>query len=618
MNLSHLTPEQIKRRTRYGDPELSLKFAQRLANASEDELLALAVKSPAVHFACFTTIRNDSNEKTSPIPNELQLRMSQAYETVRELGIRVRIQVVKPRRAGCSTFAAHIGYHHGMNYPIEGITISDIKDHSTELMDKLKEYGETDVFPWKIEQVQSSSKSMEWSNGTKWTVDTAENPDAGVGGTRQFGHFSEVAKWPQTQTRNDKKTMSAVMPSLSGQDTVVIAESTPENAAGWHFDNWQDAVWLWELVEMVQRGIRPEEIWVKVFAAWYEFASNSRQQPVSEQEIKTLKATLTDHEKKEIELYGLTWEQIAWRRDTIKAKCNGDPRIFSYYYPSDDVTCWLSSGSPRFDMNVLSSMKVKAEMVIPETGYLIEQDTGEVTFSPVHDGSGIIQVWERPQPGMKYLVAIDPATDESQTVGADPDRHSVNVWRAAYHDPQTDVWKKAMKVARLRPPFYGDGDEVAEYAIHLSKYYGKCIATIEINCGLDIMRLLKLEGIPLYKRRPLSHRTGTVVEQIGFKMTDKEERNYIIEGLAAAIRTESIDVYCQHTIREYMTFIINTKRGRAEAARGAHDDDVLADAIAWETLPSATTYQIHSHRLKEPADRKRWKTVTSIRRGYSK
>lgn len=604
-------------RKSYGDPRLAKNFDRLLAESSDDELLVHAHNSPVVHFACFCSIRDDDNRLIqSPSPNILQLRMSNAYETLRGLGIRVRIVVVKPRRAGCSSFAAHIGYHAGQVRPIEGITISDIKDHSEELLGKLKDYGKTDSYPWGNPQTRSATHSIGWGNGSAWVVDTAENADAGVGGTRQFGHFSEVSKWPQTQAKNDKKVMSAVTPSLSGMETTIIAESTPEGAQGWLYDTWQSAVWLEDLLEMIAQGIRPEEIWVKVFAAWFEFASNRRQTAVSEAEIRQIKATLDDHEKREIELYDLTWEQVAWRRDTIKSKCNGDPRIFSFYYPSDDVSCWIGSGSPRFDMTVLQKMKIRAGMSIPSCGWLHEQDDGMVTFQDSRSNEGLIQIWEKPKMALKYLLSIDPASDLSQTIGADPDRHSVCVWRAAYHDDAADIWRPAKLVARVAPPYYADGDEVAEQAVFLSKFYGGCICSIEINYGLDIVRLLQMSGVPLYKRRPLSHRTNQVVEQIGFRMGDKQERNALVEGFAAAIRTEAIEVLCPHSIDEYMSFIVNTKKGRAEAASGKHDDDVMQSAIAWEIMPNATTYQTPRARNTEPADRKKWKTVNSVRRGF--
>ena len=586
------------------------RFLATIAGKSEDEIKALALASPAVHFACFCTIKDKENRVIHPQPNVLQLRMSEAYETLRELGVRVRIICTKPRQVGCSSFASHIVYHFGQIEPIEGISISDNKKHSGEILDKIKDYGKTDSYPWGVTMIPSASHSAAWTNGTTWTIDTAENPDAGVGGTRQAGHFSEVSKWPKTAKRNDKTTMAAVLPSLSGMGTVVIAESTPEGALGWQYSTWQEAVTLAEFLKMYEAGIRPEEVWVKVFAAWYEFADNARANPVSEAEIAMIRRTLDDHEKKEIALYNLTWEQIAWRRDTIKSICNGDPKVFSYYYPSDDVSCWMASGAPRFDMAICCDMAIRAEMSTPDAGYLVRQDNDQVMFHRQRDGTGDIWVWETPREGLRYLVSIDPATDESQTIGADPDRHSVSVWRAGYHDTALDRWMPAKRVARVKPPYYADGDQVAGHVIRLSRYYGRATATIEINCGLDILRLILEANVSVVKRRPYSHRMGKVVEQYGFRMTDVQERDMVLEGFAAAIRERNIDPSCPHAVNEYKTFII-TQSGRAEAASGCHDDDVLADAIAWECMPSASEYQRHKMKNVDPTDRGEngWRSV---------
>ena len=555
------------------DPDhLIADFADLVRNRTDQELLDICYASPAAHFACFCKIRDKNNVIISPTPNILQLRMSEAYETMRRMEVKVRIIVTKPRRAGCSTFAAHILYHHGMKVPCEGIAIADKKEHSEALLKKLKSYQGADSYPWEVQMIADPLHSIEWSNGTKWNVDTAQNPNASVGDTNQLGLFSETSKWPQTTQRNDKVVMAAVLPTLSGSDSVAFSESTPEGAVGWQYSTWQVAVTLEEFIRMFEAGIRPEEQWVKIFAGWWEFGDNRRKQPVSAQEIAHIQATLDDTERDEIVKYGLDWEQVAWRRDTIKSVCNGDPKVFSYYYPSDDVSCWLASGSPRFDMGILVEMENRARLITPDTGYLLTQDSGQVTWQNTRDGTGDILVWEHPIEHCRYLVTIDPATDASQTIGADPDRHSVSVWRDGYHDADFDRWRPAMKVARLRPPFYGEGDEVAGHAARLSRFYGTCMTVIEINCGLDILRLLKDNGIPCHKRRPDSHRTGQIVEQYGFKMTDKQERNAVIEGFAAAIRDRAIDVLCLHSIQEYKTFIVRPN-GRAEAAGGAHDDD---------------------------------------------
>lgn len=593
------------------DP-LKLKFQATLAalaDGSDTDLLAAAMKSPAIHFACFVTIKDKDNKVITPEPNILQLRMSETYETLRDLGVKVRIIVCKPRRAGCSSFSSHIVYHFGQGQPIEGITISDIKAHSKELMDKLDDYAGTDTYPWANPQVSCASHSLAWENGTKWTIDTAENPDAGVGGTRQAGHFSEVSKWPKTATRNDKATMASVLPSLSGMDTVVIAESTPEGAAGWQFDTWQEAVNLDTYLAMRAAGICPENQWVKVFAAWWEFEDNTRATQCSEAEIEMLEGSLSPHERSEIELYKLTWEQVAWRRETIKSDCSGDPKKFQFYYPSDEVSCWLASGRPRFDMAKLVEMEAIAHGENPDTGYLMTQDNTHVSWQPVRDGTGDIIVWEPPKAGLRYVVTCDPAEDITQTIGADPDRHAVGVWRAAYYDSLTERHRPAKKVARLKPPFYGDGDVVAGHVQRLSKWYGDALVALEVNKGMDILRLLRTAGVPLFKRRAFSHRLNETVEQYGFKMGDKEERKALIEGFSAALRSGEVEVLDLHAIAEYKNFIV-TPKGRAEAASGKHDDDVIGDAIAWETLPSAHEFKKMVAKHQDPVDRQTWRNVT--------
>ncbi len=587
-------------------------FAALLRGRTDEEIQDLAFRSPAIHFACFTQIEDKNKRLCQPTPNVLQLRMSEAYETLVAMGVKVRIICTKPRRAGCSTFAAHILYHHGMRQPCDGVAISDRRDHSESLLGKLEAYAVSDKYPWGVTMTANPAHSIEWSNGTKWTVDTAENSNAAVGDTNQVGLFSEVSKWPQTTIKTDTKVMAAVLPTLSGSDTVAIAESTPEGATGWQYNTWQDAWTLEEFVANYKRGIRPEEQWVKVFAAWFEFSDNRRREPVSVAEIEHMEDTLDDHEREEIEKYGLDWEQVAWRRDTVKNVCNGDPKVFAYYYPSDDESCWLSSGSPRFDVQVLAEMTEAAKLAHWECGNLVPQVNGNVGFQP--DRDGLIWINERPRPGFRYLVSLDPATDASQTISLDPDRHSLSVWRAGYRDKTSGQWVRPRKVARLRPPFYGDGDEVAGHAVRLVRYYGNALFVQEVNCGLDILRLVREAGVSCHKRKPLSHRAGKIVEQYGFRLNDAQERNAVIEGFAAAIRERAVDVPCLHSIGEYKAFIV--KRKRAEAAAGHHDDDVMADCMAWELMELASEYSEDQGSTVDPPDMGSWRSVGEVKRGW--
>lgn len=609
------------------EPEIVIRYRQLLATSTEEELTAQAYNSPALHFGLCMEIKDKNGRYIRPIPNVLQLRISEVIETVRHRcpGLRVRIIGVKPRRSGLSTFSLHCGYHEAQRRPIEGITIADCKANSAMLTERLADYSTHDSFPWNNPLVRNVDGAKAWANGSKWEIDSAENKDAGVGGTRQFGHFSEVAKFPQTAIKNDVKTMTACLPSLNGEDTTGIAESTPENAFGWfHSTYHEESVTLEELLEQWDKGFRPGQIWIKVFAGWWEFADNARQEPVSEAERQHIEDTLDDEEREDRERFDLSYEQLAWRRDTIRTECDGDAKIFRYYYPKDDVSCWISAGSARFDVSKLADLKFRAEKITPDRGFLVKQsDKGPVSWQSMRDGSGDIEVWEMPKDNMAYLVVCDPATGSSQTKGDDPDATSILVLRAKYYDPDLQREFKTKVVARVKAPFFDDDDVVGRHVARLSDFYGHCLTVLEVNQGLHVLRVLKDAGIPLYKRVVESAKTKREEEQYGFKLNDDNQRRMVIDGLAAALRNDEIEIPCPHILHELMKFI-RTKKGRYEAAPGEHDDDVMALAMGWECITYATIKARRVVRDVDPPDmakpgrrnRGGWRVVNDVRKDW--
>lgn len=587
------------------------KFRAGLKAATDEELGQMAMQSPAVHFASCISIQNKDNESIRPVPNILQLRMSEAYEVCMHLGIPCRMVVCKPRQVGCSTFGSHIVYHHGMRFRTAGITISDVAPNSAKLMMKVRDYGVVDRFPWGHRMIKDTSKGLSWTNGTRWEIDSAENWKAGIGDTRQAFHASECAKWPKTGVKNDKRVMSAVLPSISKGRSVVIAESTPEGASGWMYETWQNAVTLDQMLELQASGQDLGVVWIKVFAAWFEFEEHQRKQPVSEGERLEIERTMSAREIEGRERHGWTFEQIAWRRDIMRTECGGSEETFDEYYPEDDVRCWAVSGRPRFNVAALMNLEVQSKSKVPQTGHLALQENGMVSWAPRGDGHGDILVWEEPREGMRYLVGVDPATGESQTVGKNPDRSSILVWRQAYYDPTTMIEHRARLVARVRSPFFGDGDQVAGHIIRLSRWYGGCLVVPEVNMGLHVLELLKEAGVPIYRRMVPSARVGSTVEQFGFKLKDADQRRSVVEAFATGIREQILDIACPAVIHECKMFVV-AQNGREEARGGEHDDDVLCSAMCWYALPSATEYRRTLRRKRRPSDWHSWKKVGGV------
>ena len=590
------------------------RFRENMRGKSDVELAEMALGSPAVHFASCVTIHNKDNEVTRPVPNILQLRMSEVYELCMALGVPCRMIVCKPRQVGCSTFASHIVYHHGMRWRTAGITISDKSGNSQKLMMKVRDYGVVDQFPWGIRQLKDTSQGLSWTNGTRWEIDSAENWKAGIGDTRQAFHSSETAKWPKTGVKNDKRVMAAVLPSISKGRSVVIAESTPEGANGWFYETWQEAVDIDEFLKRRESGLDSGIVWIKVFAAWFEFVEHQRKEKVKEHERVEMERSLTEREVA-LRERGISWEQLAWRRDMIRTECGGSEDIFDEYYPEDDVRCFAVSGRPAFDVEALMAMEKRAKGIAAVTGHLVMQESGDVSWSPRSDGGGDVKVWEEPREGCRYLVACDPATGEDQTTGKNPDRTSIGVWRQAYFDPSTGIEHRTRLVARVRSPFFGAGDEVAGHILRLSRWYGGAIVVIEVNMGIHVVDRCKEAGIPLYMRRVPSARIGSEVMQYGYKLRDPEQRRQAVDALRVAIREQALDIACPDWIHEAKMFVV-AKNGREEARGGEHDDDILMSAMAWFSMTSATEYRRAVRKRRLPSDWHSWKRVGSVGRGW--
>jgi hypothetical protein len=299
----------------------------------------------------------------------------------------------------------------------------------------------------------------------------------------------------------------------------------------------------------------------------------------------------------------------------IRTECGASEDVFDEYYPEDDVRCFAVSGRPRFSVEALMAMERRARGLSPLTGHLVQQEDGKVGWSARTDGGGDIQVWEEPREGLRYLVACDPATGEDQTTGKNPDRSAAQVWRQAYYDPTTGIEHQARLVAKVRSPFFGDGDEVAGHILRLSKWYGGALVVIEVNMGIHIVDRCKDAGIPLYQRRVPSARVGAEVMQYGYKLKDPEQRRQAIDALAAAIREQALDVACLDWIREAKMFVVG-KNGREEARGGEHDDEILCSSMAWFSLTSATEYRRVVRKRRVPSDWHSWKRVGSVGRGW--
>lgn len=552
---------------------------------------------------------------------------------------------LKPRKRGFSTGVAALNYTTVAGQPAEAVIVGNKLEtsdtvyrmvgvfHAHDALAKTGVWGST---------AKIGVEKTAWAHGSTLTQSTAHGKESIRGQTPTFIHGTEVAHWEQ-----EDDVFLAVMNAVPDDPSVSVwLESTPKGRGGEFHKRWQVARWpkpnecppgdedywkQWEAKCPDQPGsFLAEWEFVRVFAAWFEFDESTIR--LDDVQKKHIEATLDEMswyhgERALIEVYGQTdpktgvqrlgrevegfdiWEQLAWRRIVIQAKCGSDPRRFDQEYPKDPHSCFLAAGRPVFDADAIEHYA--AQIITPEYGTLDSNvpaeradKTGEMmTWRQVHREDAIIWRWEAPRLNCRYLIVLDTAEGADQAGGRDPDRHSCLVLRRAYTD-MSGVEHKARLVARLRPPCNVPIHVLVEWVHRLSRYYSALVIPEMNSSGLAYIVGAKLRGTPIWKRVEWNPRDGREEEKMGWRTTDTADyggiRTVIIDALGGILRSRAVDLHCTNAAHELGCFV--NKHGRKEAEAGEHDDDVLALAIGLYKIDSATAYTEQAIERQMPRD----------------
>jgi len=578
--------------------------AEEMSAVWTPEVRALCAGSPLEWARICIKIENKQKDLIHFDPNVLQLRMTEVYETMQEMERPTRMLVLKPRQSGGSTMSTIITVHHCHRHVARAVCMADDYGNSKNLYAMACRHCDTDAFPWGVKNHQARGE-IGFSNGSVLEQDTAQNPKAGISATRQVAHLSEVAKYPQDGVRDAYATISNMLASLNktGANSVAIMETTAESAAGWFYDQWLKAVPLDEWLHGNEGNG-----WVRVFAAWHEFAEHSRE--VSPGQEADIMATLSVREKRGIELFGWTVQQIAWRRDTLNTDCGGDEQQFDMHYPEDPLSCFLSSGSPRFNVDGVNALKQLAKAQMTPSHGVLSDSAGAVIWQDRAPNEASLLMFEPPKEGMRYVLAVDCATGARYTKGADPDSHAAFVLRTGYRD---EIGRNfPPKIAMALPyPCRIDVDVLGKLVDRMSRFYGRCLIVPERNMGIALIEYLIRKDAPIFVEETIDTITSRSSTVMGWGTT-KETKNRVIERLAALIRESTTDspkiMVDEATADELRTFV-RDKNGNCAAQSGCHDDRVMALAIAVTCTESATTYAPIVRRRQKPPDDHRWKEV---------
>lgn len=134
------------------------------------------------------------------------------------------------------------------------------------------------------------------------------------------------------------------------------------------------------------------------------------------------------------------------------------------------------------------------------------------------------------------------------------------------------------QVCTLRHGF--DEDLYARQIYCMGRYYNNALVAIEANFSSYPIRELENLGYGnQYVRESEDNYTHKIKQSYGFKTT-AATRPVAIAGLVKVVREETELINDFQTLNEMLSFVRN-EEGRAEAQSGAHDDCVMALAIAY-------------------------------------
>lgn len=438
-------------------------------------------------------------------------------------------------------------------------------------------------------------KGESWMHGDVWPdstyyVDTANETEAGRGGTFSAIHGSEVAFWADFTTKIT--ALQAAVPD--DPETMLFLESTA-NGHNEFKDFW----------DQTYAG---ENDYIPFFWAWHQEPSYTL--PFSnDQEREAFvvgDGAVGEDEEMLIDRFGLSLEQLNWRRYTISNKTAGRIDKFKQEYPSFPEEAFLTTGHRVFDPQIVSSILVGCDVTDPlvptqdapgpERGLLRAARTSMIGSMR----GGMVErpeepEWE-PDPAGKWRLwkpalrededekpIFEPHTDDRFVIGVDVSGGiRTNTVDPAWNAISVINHETREQVAEYRSR---EDDMLLAQQVYLAALlFNNAWVAIEITggYGAPVNRRLTLDwGYPhCYKRTSLDSERGREHDLLGWD-TNMKTRPIIIANFVEMTREGTHGVKSRVLAQEMLTFV-RAETGRVEPEPGKFSDLLFAEMIAQE------------------------------------
>lgn len=227
-------------------------------------------------------------------PNKAQQYINAQITHQKKQTGKVRALILKGRQQGASTYTE--GRYYWQVTHRKGamaFILAHDKDSTQTIFEMVDRFHENCPEWCKPSLGASNVKELRFDKlDSGYKVGTAGTATVGRGSTIQYFHGSEVAFW-----RNTGEITKGVMQAIPDVgDTEVILESTANGMGNYFHQQWQKAV-------------SGESEYIAIFVPWY-WQDEYVKDPGKD-------FTRSEYEEKIAEQFGLTDEQLAWRRNKV-------------------------------------------------------------------------------------------------------------------------------------------------------------------------------------------------------------------------------------------------------------------------------------------------------------
>ncbi|MBQ7353522.1 MAG: hypothetical protein IJW54_05940 [Clostridia bacterium] len=551
----------VAKRKQLWEEKHDIEFDARVVSIIADkildtpELTAEIKERPWLLIECCFSLVDKKKRNVPFFYNEVQRDFIEQIETK---GRSKPFFVLKGRQQGFTTIITAIQLAHAIvRRNFSGFTLADRDDNTKAIfIDKAKVMY--NALPDRLkphEKLNSVNELFFDKLNSSWRVASATS-NVGRSRTLSFIHYSEIAFFRCNLSDLQKSIQEAAI-----EDALCVYETTA--------NGFNEAKDLWD-----------SGACHNLFYEWWrtkEYVSNESEylylMNADEWLTKRLKAL---REK------GLNDEQLTWYAKKYHSYI--DKTAIRQEYPCTPEEAFVSSGNCIFDKdaisNYLSTYDVKSRL-----GYFeyekkvrkLQGENGEIlgyeeyidNYKFVEDKNGYISIVEEPYiEEKKGTKRIKP-----YVIGADTAGTGIDYFTAKVIDNTCGRCVATFHKQRI------DEDLFAEQLYCLGKYYNDALIGIETNYSRHPVRVLRKLGYSnLYVSKKLTTSADIPEGFYGF-VTSSITRPIIISNLVSIMR-ENVHLETDRETLKEMTTFIKRDDGKHAAADGAHDDLVMASAIA--------------------------------------